>query len=272
MESKQYLNFAKDHPILKNLVLDEQGRYEPFYRLGERLRRKVRDELVKNGEKADKVGDYIPFGDNTSMKVESDHIKNLQKLLREKLSSWPYEEDNTKLRSFWYCYAKFKGEKIYTSSNSFVMIDILNFLCQYVGFKDFDEFVHVEFSCPDELVLILVNNTTIKDDQIEGNLKSLFLNIIDDESLPISGNINGPNGQIIPSAGTFSEAKEIATKANADLLFFVSGYLGGFILLKCHSFNKVWAQHHGSWEKKIRIDEIIDEETIDDELSVLQKN
>ncbi|WP_154859387.1 hypothetical protein [Cyclobacterium xiamenense] len=264
MAALQYLNYAKNHPYLKELVQDERGKYEPFYKLGERVKDKVAELLRIRGRRENELSEYIPFLNNDPGEVKQNHQTNLRKLGWPD-DQWPFAKDSKILRSFWYCYAKFKYDGKFRY-DGFVKLDILDLLSQFVGLRDFGEFVHVEFSCPDGLVIALVNNTTTKDAQIKDNLKLLLLNLIENENLPISGNINGAGGQRIPSANTFSEAKEIAIEDKADLVIFVNGTAGDFVSLNCHAFNEVWAQHHGSWEKKIRIHEIIN-----DEDKVLQK-
>ncbi|WP_375583087.1 hypothetical protein [Cyclobacterium xiamenense] len=269
MAALQYLNYAKNHPYLKELVQDEKGKYEPFYRLGERVKNKVAVLLRTRGTGESELSEYIPFLKNDPGEFKQNHQTNLRELGWPD-DKWPFAKDSTILRSFWYCYARFKYDDKYRY-NSFVKLDILDLLSQFVGFRDFGEFVHVEFSCPDGLVLTLVNNTMIKGDQIKDNLKLLLLNMIEDENLQISGNFNSAVGQQIPSVNTFSKAKEIAIKDKADLVLFVNGTAGDFVSLICHAFDKIWAQHHGSWIRKFKTGEILSADSEDGKSGLLQK-
>ena len=250
MNFKTYLAYAKSHPVLKGTLEKRSERYLPFFRLGERLKQKVKEALPSMGADEKDLPLYIPFLKDGPNGVTKNQTKNLRDILEKDHGSWPYEkkDENKVLQTFWYCYSNHKSPRSFVDK-SFVKLDILNIISKYVGFTDFDDFVRVDFSSSNSFTILMV--------PLKPHDERAVL-VLNEVWWGVHEGLKTKNGDvrvlyaIEPTIRalenlTETDARELGRDYKVDLVVWGRRLISNKYVLNCLAVNPVWEMHHGCW-------------------------
>ena len=264
--TKRYLKFIERHPLLKEVIRKENGVYEPYHRLGEAIKRKVAELMVRE-QKPDGLPllleNYIPNFGGARPRVTRLQTNELRVLITKMSDGvWVNEaaDPNDILQTFWYCYAHYKLPGIYKKT-AHLSVPKLDYLSRFAGFKDFEDLIQTEFFVNDPLNILLIpfRNAQTISTKIEDDIAHLFKKLAGKGDLPV--NVMDLPEDFSPDLiyNPSRLVRKLGEEHSAHVVILGNRIEDGVFQVDCFITNPVWAYYKSSWSERFQFQDLYDE-------------